>query len=424
MTCLRISPRRRACYESYAHVRTGKLPSAPDRQQAERTCATEQSLHGCQGESAPYDTLDSIDISSAHKPLAKEPFKAAEYLGLTRSNTKTMPRGVDRRASSGVGGLFSTRYMPKKNAAKAFDPQKDIPDLSGKATPGLALPRSTSSLPIIIPPYIPTPSRSSSPTEDLVSSIKHSYRDANVEVVPLDLSSFDSIKKCAAHINQKSHRLDILFLNAGIAGALPNLTREGYEIHFGVNYVGHALLTQLLMPKVLQTANGKQGKDVRIVITTSKAAHFRHPSAGLVLDQMKTGHPSISSGQRYAHSKLAAIHFARKLAQNYPSVTSVSIHPGIVKTGIHKTLDGHSMFVKYCLSAPLFWLFGISAEKGARNGLWAAISEDARNGAYYEPVGKLRDRYKYSTDQKLTDELWEWTNKELAGHGAPGWPAP
>jgi hypothetical protein len=45
-----------------------------------------------------------------------------------------------------------------------------------------------------------------------------------------------------------------------------------------------------------------------------------------------------------------------------------------------------------------------------------------RNGAYYEPVGKLEDGFKHFSDQKLTDELWEWTNKELAKHGAPGWP--
>ncbi|KAK2773271.1 hypothetical protein FQN53_004182 [Emmonsiellopsis sp. PD_33] len=344
-----------------------------------------------------------------------------------------MSRGVHRWALSSMGGLFRTGYMGsyRKNAAKAFAPQQDIPDLSGKVvvvTGGdsglgatkisLLAPHHPSTIYLCaLPAFV-------SNAEDLVSLIKHSYPDVNVEVVPLDLSSFDSIKKCAAHINQKSHRLDVLFLNAGIAGALPNLTREGYEIHFGVNYVGHALLAQLLMPKLLQTANEKQGKDVRIVMTASKAAHFNPPPAGLVLDQMKTAHPSISLKERYAHSKLAAILFARKLAQNFPTVISVSIHPGIVKTGIHRKCPAVNKLAIYCFTAPFFWLFGISAEKGARNGLWAATSEDVRNGAYYDPVGKLRDGYKYFTDQKLTDELWEWTNKELAGHGAPGWPAP
>ncbi|KAK2746613.1 hypothetical protein FQN55_005601 [Onygenales sp. PD_40] len=344
-----------------------------------------------------------------------------------------MYRGVHRWASSGAGGLFSTRYMPshRKNAVKAFDPQQDIPDLSGKvvvvtggnsglgaAMISLLAPHHPSTIYLCARPV------SVSNAEDLVSSVKHSYPDVNVEVIPLDLSSFDSIKKCATHINQKSDRLDILFLNAGIAGVPSSLTREGYEIHFGVNYVGHALLAQLLMPKLLQTANENQGNDVRIVMTTSKAAHLHHPSAGLVLDQMKTAYPRISLARRYSHSKLAVVLFARKLAQIYASVISVSIHPGIVKTGIHRRYLSVNKLARYCFTKPLFWLFGISAEKGARNGLWAATSEDVRNGAYYEPVGKLRDRYRYFTDQKLTDELWEWTNKELAGHGAPGWPAP
>jgi hypothetical protein len=46
-----------------------------------------------------------------------------------------------------------------------------------------------------------------------------------------------------------------------------------------------------------------------------------------------------------------------------------------------------------------------------------------KNGAYYDPVGVLEEKKKFFTDQSLTDELWEWTGKELAAHGAPGWPA-
>jgi NAD(P)-dependent dehydrogenase (short-subunit alcohol dehydrogenase family) len=236
------------------------------------------------------------------------------------------------------------------------------------------------------------------------------------------LSSFDSVKQCAADFNQKADRLDILFLNAGISTTAPALTEEGYETQFGINYMGHALLTQLLMPKLLQTVNEKQGNDARIMVTSSMAAHFNPPATGLALDQMKTADPLSSPYQRYAHSKVAKVLFARKLSQIYPSIISVSFNPGQVKTDLFKKAAGINKWVRHYILPPFLWLTGVSAEKGAENGLWAATSKDVRNGAYYEPVGKLKDGFKHFTDQKLTDELWEWTNKELAEHGAPGWP--
>lgn len=67
-------------------------------------------------------------------------------------------------------------------------------------------------------------------------------------MLQLDLQSFESIKSCAVRFNQQSERLDLLLLNAGIAGVSPSLTEDDYEVHSGVNYLGHALLTQLLLP--------------------------------------------------------------------------------------------------------------------------------------------------------------------------------
>lgn len=248
--------------------------------------------------------------------------------------------------------------------------------------------------------------------ETLISSIKFSHPDAKIEILLLDLSSFESVKKCAANFSRIANRLDLLFLNGGISTTLPALTKEGYESQFGINHVGHAFLTQLLMPTILQTA--EQGNDVRILVTSSEAAHKNPPSTGLALDQMKdNAGPLDSPFQRYAHSKLANALFARKLSQMYPSITSVSYHPGQVKTDLFKKATGFNQWIMFFLGPPYLWITGVSPAKGAENGLWAATSNDVRNGAYYEPVGKLADGLKHFTDQKLTDELWEWTNKEL-----------
>lgn len=257
--------------------------------------------------------------------------------------------------------------------------------------------------------------------EALVSSVKTSIPDANIQIRPLDLASFDSVKRFATDFLRDAVYLDLLFLNAGISSTAPALTSEGFESQFGVNYVGHALLTQLLMPLLLHTES--KGRDVRILVTTSMATYINPPPTGLVLDQMKSADPLTSAYQRYAHSKLALILFARKLAQVYSSIKTISYNPGQVYTDLFRKSTGINQWFMTFVGIPFAWLTGVTPEKGAENGLWAATSSDLKNGAYYDPVGVLREDKKFFTDQKLADELWEWTNRELAAHGAPGWPS-
>lgn len=257
--------------------------------------------------------------------------------------------------------------------------------------------------------------------EELVSSVKSSIPDANIQIRLHDLASFDSVKKLAASLLEDEEYLDLLFLNAGISSTAPALTSEGFESQFGVNYVGHVLLTQLLMPKLLHTAS--KGRDVRVLVNTSMAAYINPPSTGLVLDQMKTADPLASAYQRYAHSKLALILFARKLSQVYPSLKTVSYNPGQVYTDLFRKSTGINKWSMTFVGVPLGWLTGVTPEKGALNGLWAATSSELKNGAYYDPVGVLREDKKFFTDQKLADELWQWTDRELLAHGAPGWPS-
>lgn len=213
-----------------------------------------------------------------------------------------------------------------------------------------------------------------------------------------------------------------MFLNAGIAGAAPSLTAEGFEAHLGVNHVGHTLLAQLLMPKLLATQK-LPDSDVRVMVTTGIGAHKLAPKSGLQLDLMKTTAESMSPMARSGHSKLANILFARKLAQLYPEITTTSHHPGTVKSEIWEKADGVSTIVSI-LVKPVLWFMAVTVEKGALSGLWTAVAkkDNIKNGGYYEPVGKYKERTKNASSQKLTDELWEWTNKELAQLGGPGWP--
>lgn len=256
-----------------------------------------------------------------------------------------------------------------------------------------------------------------------MKSIKQISPNANIKVLQLDLASFDSVRQCAKAFNESSTRLDILMLNAGVAGVAPALTKEGYEIHFGTNCLGHALLTQLLLPKMLETRRQEPSADLRIHFTASQAFAFA-PGPGLALPFMRTASPGSGGTQRYGHSKLALLLFMRKLSQQYPSLSVTASHPGTVKTETWGKVDGSKTLT---VLKPLSMLIGVTAEEGAKNQLWCVTTQQGpngiENGKYYLPVGKESDLSKKNPgNQGQADQLWRWTNEEFKKYGAPGWP--
>jgi retinol dehydrogenase-12 len=241
----------------------------------------------------------------------------------------------------------------------------------------------------------------------------------SIRPLDLDLTSFESIKKAAARFTSEADRLDILMLNAGIMATSAGLTKEGYEIQFGTNHVGHALLTKLLMPLLLKTAEEKSSgdedmkNDVRVVVLSS-AGHQIAPTGGIQFDTLKGTQEKMTTWTRYGQSKLANILFAKEMAKRYPQITSVSLHPGAVNTNLTKPMADRFLFAR--LLTPLVSRVTATVETGAKNQLWAATSKQGiANGEYYTPVGVSGKGSAYSTDGKLAAQLWEWTEKELEG---------
>lgn len=268
--------------------------------------------------------------------------------------------------------------------------------------------------------------RRRSSAEETANSIRQQHPNAQIKVLDLDLSSFDSIKECAAEFNRQSTRLDLLFLNAGISTLPHAVTKDGYEHQFAVNHMGHALLTQLLMPNIQQTIRENEKADARIIVVSSEAATNFPLKSGLALDQMNSKAEALSPLSLYGHSKLANILFAQKLAQLYPSITSTSLHPGLVKTDIWGKAKGATMLVK--LMSPILWLIGVTMDEGAKTQLWCATAPTGnggvQSGTYYTPLGKVNKAVENAQNTRLRDELWQWTNDELSKHDAPGWPEP
>ncbi|KAL0932074.1 retinol dehydrogenase [Colletotrichum truncatum] len=298
-----------------------------------------------------------------------------------------------------------------------FDVNKDIPDLSGKVivvTGGnIGLGKETiTQLSKRNPANIYLAARNESKALAAIDDIKKKVLNAApITFLELDLTSFESIKRAAKEFLSKEQKLHILINNAGIMAWPADTTKEGYEIQFGTNHMGHALLVKLLLPVLTKTAKSDKDKDVRIV-SLSSAAEAWPPKDVYNFDELKTDMASTSTWARYGASKLANIHHIRALAKRHPELRCIAVHPGVVSTNL-----GSGPLASWPLFKPLFyigsWLFTTSVENGARNQLWAAVSPEAQTGVFYWPVGLTGKDSKPAKDDELAEKLWDWTEKEL-----------
>ncbi|KAF4540342.1 Short-chain dehydrogenase/reductase SDR [Lasiodiplodia theobromae] len=303
-------------------------------------------------------------------------------------------------------------------ASSNFDPEKDIPELSGKVifitggTSGLGA-ESVAQLAKRHPRAIYFSGRNAKSAEGVIEKVKASTPDAPaLHFVQCDLASLQSVAAAAQQVLDQEDRLDVLMCNAGIMATPTSLTTDGYEVQFGTNHVGHALLIKKLLPLLVKTSE-QPGADVRIVILTSLGFAL-HPHGGIVFNDLKTvqNYTFFGGFRRYGQSKLANLLYARELARRYPQITTLSIHPGVVSTG----LAGQSSLINTILIYILAWWQMVPPEKGAHNQLWAAAGKvpKEKNGEMYEPVGVLSTKLdETAKDDKLAEQLWDWTQKEL-----------
>lgn len=204
--------------------------------------------------------------------------------------------------------------------------------------------------------------------------------------------------------------------NAGVLNAPLGLSEDGYEIHFAVNYLGHALLIQLLLPLLLKTTEIQP--DVRVILLASSGYRF-HDARGIIFKDLKTTQQNLTrlgmfGGMlRYFQAKLAIILYTVELARHYPSIKFAAVHPGIIDTPLTPNWMKSNPLLKFITTSGEGGLK--TPEEGCWNQLWAATGSGVVSGEYYEPVGNLGTRTKKSKDKLLGDELWAWTEEQLKG---------
>lgn len=307
-------------------------------------------------------------------------------------------------------------------ANTTFNPSTDIPNLAKKViviTGGTAgLGRATVlSLAAHQPERIIFTGRSQTSAEDVVRDTTSKHPGVPVTFVKCDLASLASVQEAAREVLSTVTRIDILMANAGIMAVDPGLTVDGYEVQFGTNHVGHALLAKFLTPMLETTA--KEHGDVRIVWDSS-VAHKAHPRRGIQFDKIKTLQDDTILGRwgRYGQSKLANLLYARAFAKHNPSITSVSVHPGISYTNLITSMRLRDKLFVY---ATTFWQ-SLPVEKCAYNQQWAATAPlgkakmQVESGRYYEPIGVKGSMASRARDEELAEKLWEWTQQELKAY--------
>ena len=305
-----------------------------------------------------------------------------------------------------------------------FDATKEIPDLSGKVilitggTAGLGY-ETAVSFAAHNPGQIFFTGRSQPSADKLIKEVNAKYPTVPIAFMKCDLASLDSVRDAAQDVVSKTDRLDIVMANAGVMALGPGLTKDGYEIQFGTNHMGQALLVNLLTPLLESTA--KQHGDVRVVWNTS-LGHKGHPPGGIIFDKLKTEQTDIffilGRWIRYSQSKLANLLYAREYAKHHPSITSVSVHPGVSATGLVTSLSSFDRWFVYLTNIGRM----ISPEHCSWNQQWAATAtlgkgdREVETGTYYEPVGIKGKLVTQAANGELAQKLWDWTQKELEGY--------
>ncbi|KAJ8413479.1 hypothetical protein AAFF_G00094750 [Aldrovandia affinis] len=230
--------------------------------------------------------------------------------------------------------------------------------------------------------------------EDAKKEIIEDSGNQNIVVHKLDLSDTKSIREFAELINSEEKQVNILINNAGIMMCPYSKTADGFEMQFGVNHLGHFLLTHLLIDLI------KRSTPARIVNVASTA----HSWGSIRLDDINS-EKSYDTMKAYGQSKLANILSTRSLAKRLQGsgVTVYSLHPGVVQSELWRHLS-----VPMQVAVKVFRPFTKTSVQGAQTSLYCALAPelDTESGGYYSDCAPARCS-RDASDDEMAQKLWE-----------------
>jgi NAD(P)-dependent dehydrogenase (short-subunit alcohol dehydrogenase family) len=246
-------------------------------------------------------------------------------------------------------------------------------------------------------------SRSTEKGEAAAASIKAAAGSDSVFFLALDLGDLSSVRACAEGFLDRGEPLHVLVNNAGVAG-VRGLTKQGFELMFGVNHLGHFLLTQLLLDRLTSSAPAR-------VVTVASDAHYQ--ARGIDWEAVRRPARGITGLGEYAVSKLCNVLFSQELARRTAGtgVRAYALHPGVVASDIWRRVPWPVR--------PLLTRRMLSVDEGAATSLYCATSPEVAeaSGRFYDKCAE-RPASQVATPS-LGRELWErseaWTASYVAG---------
>ncbi|MBX3155807.1 MAG: SDR family oxidoreductase [Deltaproteobacteria bacterium] len=241
--------------------------------------------------------------------------------------------------------------------------------------------------------------RNSAKTDTVIKEIVKETGNTQVEYIHLDLGDLSSVRECAKELLARDLKIHGLVNNAGLAGQR-GLTKDGFEIQFGTNHLGHYLFTRLLLDRI------KESGGARIVNVASKS---HYAAKGVDWSVLQKPTRSVTAMKEYSVSKLANVLFTKELARRLEGtdVTTYAVHPGVVATDVWRRVPG-----------PFRWVikkFMLTPEQGAESSLRCATAPELakETGRYYDVGGKEVKPNRLADDADLAKTLWtksaEWT---------------
>jgi len=233
--------------------------------------------------------------------------------------------------------------------------------------------------------------RSEEKTRPVIDAIRTESGNASVDFLPLDLANLASVRRAAAEFLARGLPLHVLINNAGLAGQRGQ-TADGFELAFGVNHLGHFLLTNLLLERLKQSAPAR-------IVNVSSRSHY--DAKGIDFAALQQPTPSLTGLPEYAVSKLANVLFTQELARRLAGsgVTAYALHPGVIASDVWRRIPWPLR--------NLITLFMKSTEDGARTSVYCATAAnlEAQSGSYFDDCRERRPS-RHATPE-LAAELWQ-----------------
>lgn len=249
--------------------------------------------------------------------------------------------------------------------------------------------------------------RDAAKADTAVAEIRKGWPTGRMDLIALDLADLDSVAGAGDRVKALGvSRLDVLINNAGVMMPPKRLTtKQGFELQFGANFLGHFALTRTLFPLI-----AKDGRIVNVASIADRRGDIRWDD----LQWTTAYNPSASYGQSKTANLLFNLGLTTRLAKAGSGITAVAAHPGVAITN----LANNSVMGRWLWLLKPMVALGIgpkthSAAKGALPEVYGAVGE-IEPGAYYGPADRFigpparaeKDRSPHSADPQSAERLW------------------